>query len=109
VPASASERRAAEDLVHEAELDLAEALAAELGRQVRRPQPAALDLVLQRRVDAVERRLVEVGGDRLDRPDLLAHEGAHPFELLFELGLGREVPRHCLRRPQGRDRGRPTS
>ena len=29
-----------EDLVHEAELDLAEALAAELGSQVRRPQPA---------------------------------------------------------------------
>jgi hypothetical protein len=41
--------------VHEAELDLAEALAAELGRQVRGPQPAALDLLLQRRVDAVER------------------------------------------------------
>ena len=40
------ERRRAEDLVHEAELDLAEALAAELGRQVRRPQPALLDLLL---------------------------------------------------------------
>ena len=44
--------RRAQDLVHEAELDLAEALAAELGRQVRGPQPAALDLLLQRRVDA---------------------------------------------------------
>ena len=46
--------------MHEAELDLAEALPAELGRQVRGPQPAALDLLLQRRVDAVERRLVEL-------------------------------------------------
>jgi hypothetical protein len=95
------EGRRAEDLVHEAELDLAEALPAEVGRQMRRPQPAALDLVLQRRVDAVERRLVEVRDDRLDGPDLLAHEGAHPLQLLFELGLGREVPRHGFRRPQG--------
>jgi hypothetical protein len=47
-------RRRAEDLVHEPELDLAEALAAELGRQVRGPQPAGLDLLLQRRVDPVE-------------------------------------------------------
>ena len=37
-------RRRAEDLVHEPELDLAEALAAELGRQVRGPQPARADL-----------------------------------------------------------------
>ena len=98
------ERRRAQDLVHEAELDLAEALPAEVGRQVRGPQPAALDLLLQRRVDAVERRLVELGDDRLQRPDLLAHEGAHPVQLLFELGLGREVPRHAVRRPQSRSR-----
>jgi hypothetical protein len=35
--------------VHQPELDLAEALSAELGRQVRRPQAAPLDLVAQRR------------------------------------------------------------
>ena len=66
--------RRAEDLVHQPELDLAEALAAELGRQVRRPQPALLDRRLQRRVDAVELGLREAVLDRLDRPDLLADE-----------------------------------
>ena len=81
--------------MHEPELDLAEALAAELGVEVRGPQPAALDLLLQRRVDAVERVLVELVGDRLERPDLLADELAHPVELLLELGLGREIPRHA--------------
>ena len=68
------ERRGAEDLVHQPELDLAEALAAELGVEVRGPQPALLDALLQRRVDAVELRLVELADDRLERPDLLAHE-----------------------------------
>ena len=38
----------AEDLVHQAELDLAEAAAAHLRRQVGGPQALALDLVLQR-------------------------------------------------------------
>ena len=87
-----AERRGAEDLVHEAELDLAEALAAELGRQVRRPQAALAHLLLQRRQRAVELRTVEV--ERLQRPDLLADEAAHPVQLGLELGLGREVPRH---------------
>ena len=68
------ERRRAEDLVHQPELDLAEALAAELGVEVRGPQPARLDLLLQRRVDAVEPGLVELAARRLQRPDLLAHE-----------------------------------
>ena len=40
--------RGAEDLVHQTELDLAHALTAELGRQVRGPQAACLDLLLQR-------------------------------------------------------------
>ena len=40
-----------EDLVHQAELDLAEALPAELRVEVRRPQAALLDLLLQRRVE----------------------------------------------------------
>ena len=44
----------AEDLVHERELDLAEPLAAELGRQVGGPQPAALDLLLEGRDDLVQ-------------------------------------------------------
>ena len=50
------ERRRAEDLVHQAELDLAEALAAELGVEVRRPQAALAHLLLQRRDRAPEAR-----------------------------------------------------
>ena len=88
------EDRRAEDLVHQAELDLAEALTAELGRQVSRPEALLPDLLVQRRVDPIELGLADVVLDRLDRPDLLAHERAHPFELLFELRLGRKVPRH---------------
>ena len=80
--------------MHEAELDLAEALAAEVGRQVGGPQAALLDLLLQRLDRALEALLAELLEDRLDRPDLLAHELAHPVELLLELGLRREVPRH---------------
>ena len=89
------ERLRAEDLVHQAELDLAEALAAEVGRQVRRPQAALADLLLQRRDRALEAVLAELVEDRLERPDLLAHEVAHPVELLLELGLGGEVPGHA--------------
>ena len=43
------DRRGAEDLVHETQTDLSQALAAELRRQVRGPQPPRLDLLLQRR------------------------------------------------------------
>ena len=86
----------------QAELDLAEALAAELGRQVGGPQAALAHLLLQRRDRAHEAVLAELLEDGLDRPDLLAHEVAHPVELRLELGLGGEVPRHrtpILRRP----------
>ena len=80
--------------MHEPELDLAEALAAELRRQVRGPQPALLDALLQRRVDAVDLILVELVEDRLQRPDLLADELAHPVQLLLKLRIGREIPCH---------------
>ena len=60
------DRRRAEDLVHQRELDLAEALAAELGRQVRGPQPALLDLLLQRPEDRVE--IVVARGRRRSSP-----------------------------------------
>ena len=78
--------RGPEDLVHQPELDLAEALPAELGRQVRGPQAALLDLLLQRRVDAVEVGLVRRSSIVLDRPHLLAHELAHPLELASNSG-----------------------
>ena len=88
--------RGPEDLVHQPELDLAEALAAELGREVRGPQAALLDLLLQRRVDAIEVGLRQTVLDGLDRPHLFAHEGAHPLELALELGVGAEVPGHVI-------------
>jgi hypothetical protein len=43
-----------EDLVHQPELDLTVALAAELGIQVRGPQPLLLDLLLQRTCGALQ-------------------------------------------------------
>src|SRR3984893_4218064 len=88
------EERGPEDLVHQPELQLAEALAAELGVEVCGPQPALLDPLLQRSVDPVEPGLIELAHDRLQGPDLLAHELAHPVELLLKLRLRREIPRH---------------
>src|SRR5262249_30239632 len=85
--------RGALDLVHQAELHLAVALAAELWRKVGSPQLLALDLFLQRLDSAPEAGLVEIGD--FERIHLVAHETAHPFELLPELGLGREVPGHA--------------
>src|SRR5713101_4349029 len=84
--------RSAFDLVHEAELHLAVALAAQLGGEVRRPEPLLFDLFLQRPDGACEAALVHV--EDLERVDLFVHETAHPLELCLELGLGGEVPGH---------------
>jgi hypothetical protein len=78
--------------VHEPELDLAEALPAQLWVEVGGPQAALLDALLERRHRPVE--LVHREVERLQRPDLLADELAHPVEVLLELGLGREIPGH---------------
>ena len=88
-----------EDLVHQAQLHLAEPAAAHLRRQVGRPQALVLDLLLERRGDGDEalpplRRAPEVG-EGLEGHDLLADEAAHPVELRLELGLGGEVPGHA--------------
>ena len=53
-----------------------------------------LETIVSQLDQAAERRLAELAEDGLDRPDLLAHELAHPVQLRLELGLGREVPRH---------------
>ena len=88
----------AEDLVHQAELHLAEAAAAHLRRQVGGPQALALDLVLHRVGEALERRppfgRAPLLGQRLERDDLLPDERAHPVQLRLELGFGGEVPSH---------------
>src|SRR5699024_3718878 len=84
-----------QDLVHEAQLELTEAAAAQLRLQVCRPQALVLDLLL------------EAGGVRgvglrrevrdLERQDLIADEAPHPLQLRLELRVGREIPAHwCL-------------
>jgi hypothetical protein len=73
---------------------LAEALAAQVRRQMRRPQPALLHRRAQRVEDPLEVVVADLFGDRLDRVDLRADVLAHPLELLLELGLGREIPAH---------------
>ena len=88
------DRAGAEDLVHQPELDLAEPLAAELGIEVRRPQAALADLLGERRDRALEPVVAELVDQRLQRPDALAHELAHPVELLLKLGLCGEIPGH---------------
>ena len=81
--------------MHEPEAHLAEALPAELGRQVRRPQPALAHALLQRMQRAVQapasRSSVSSGqiSSRTKR--------RHPVELGLEGGLGAEVPRHGQR------------
>jgi hypothetical protein len=82
------ERRRAQDLVHEAELDLAEALPAQLLVEVRGPQPALLDLLAQRLHGAHHLVPLELVDESLERLDLLADERPHPVQMLLELGLG---------------------
>ena len=86
----------AEDLVQQAELDLAVALPAELGRQVGGPQAAGADLVLERLDRPLEAVHVELAAEeqRLDRPQPLADEAVRPLQLRRVLRVRREVPAH---------------
>ena len=92
-----AERVAAEDLVEQAELELAVAGTAELLVEEDRPQALVLDLVLQALDQRLDLRVLgadRVGEHVLERLDLLAAELLDPVELLLELGFGREVPGH---------------
>ena len=83
----------AEDLVHEAELDLAETASAELGRQVRRPEPLAPHLVLewrQERASAGFQLSVKVSSGKSSSRTKARIQAS----LLLELRLGLEVPGH---------------
>jgi hypothetical protein len=89
---------AAQHLVEQRQLQLAVPLATELGAQMGRPQVAAPYLLLER-VDDLAPRLVQrhvllVSPQQVERRDLLADELVGPVQLLLELGLGLEVPRH---------------
>ena len=85
-------RRLPEDLVHQPQPHLPEPHPPQLRRQVRRPQPLRLDLLLQR--PDQHPHLVVRQIQRLERVHLLPHEAAHPLQLLLELGFGREIPGH---------------
>jgi hypothetical protein len=85
-----------EDLVHQSELHLPPAAAAELRREVRGPHAASLHFLFQGGHDAGEGVAVVAPtiGERLERDDLLPHERLSPLELGLELGFGGEVPGH---------------
>src|SRR5581483_4835952 len=97
--------RAAEDLVEQCQLELAIALAAEVGAEVGGPQALLAHLFLQR-LDRLAPGTLElgellVGPHQVEGLDLLTHEGVGPVELLLELGIGLEVPPHVSTSPGG--------
>jgi hypothetical protein len=90
-------RVAAEDLVDQRQLELAEAGPAQLLVEEQGPQSAVLDLLLEppgQGLDLGVAGAQGVGEDRVERLDLLAAELLDPVELLLELGFGGEIPGH---------------
>jgi len=90
-------------LVHQAQLQLAIALAAEFGAEVTGPKALGLHLVLQG-LDKLLAAQGAMGGHAqvAEGFDLLAHEVLDPVELLLEFRIGLEVPGH--HRPPVRQR-----
>ncbi len=91
------EARAAEDLVHQGQLELAVARSAELRPQMAGPQLAALHLILKRADQVLVARVRDVVGaleQIVERLDLGADEVIDPVELLLELGVGFKIPGH---------------
>ena len=85
--------RAAEDFVHQRELDLAVTLAAEFGSEVTRPQPALLHFCLKRRNQLGAVRIGEVvrmADDEIERLDFFGDERVDPVEFALELRLSFE-------------------
>ena len=81
-----------DDLVHERQLHLSEALAAQFGAEVGRPETGVLDLGPQRFDDPQELGMREI--ERLERCQFIADERPHPGELLLELLFGGKIPGH---------------
>ncbi len=91
------EHRASEDFVHQGQLDLPVAGAAQFGAQMAGPETAILHLLLQRADELLVQRIVDVERalqDQVERLDLLADEGVDPGQLVGEIGVGLEVPGH---------------
>src|SRR5439155_16581706 len=92
-----TEGGAAEDLVHQRELDLSEAAPAQLGTEMAGPQPALPDDALQWPHQGLEVRRMNVPGTAqhmVERLDFVAHEAGDPVELDLKFGIGFEVPCH---------------
>ena len=90
--------RHAEDLVEQGQLDLAVALAAELGTQVGGPQVVVPHLLLHR-IDDGPQLIVQgmellVRVEDVERLDLVGDELACPVQLRLELRFGGEIPGH---------------
>src|SRR6267142_5090324 len=91
------ESRAAQDFVHQRELDLPIALPAKLWSEMTRPQFALAHLGLQRPHQLVSFRIanvVRMPEHVVERLNFLAHELIDPVEVLLELGLGFKIPTH---------------
>ena len=87
--------RSPQDLVQQRELDLAEALAAELGPQMRGPQSLVLHLLLQRPQDGHHLRVlfvVRIEGDQIERFEFFDHEFFDPVQLRLVVRICFEVP-----------------
>ncbi len=87
---------APDDLRHQGELQLAEPVPAELRIEERTPQSPGLHLRLEVALDRLPLLGGELVEDRFERYELAVDERPHPGELLFELGLGLEIPRHTV-------------
>ena len=85
--------RAAEDLVHQGEPELAEAAAAEVGIEMGGPQPARLDGVLQRLGHRFPLLFAHAQAHEVEQLDLGDHL-ADPLELALGFGVSAEVPCH---------------
>src|SRR5690606_41516300 len=103
---------AAEDLVEERELQLAEPGAAEVLVEEQRPEALVLHLLLERVDERLQLGVTRPGGareDEVERLDLVLAEVGHPVELLLELRIGGEVPCHASSLPSGPSPDRPCS
>ena len=91
--------RAADHLVQEGQVHLAEALPTLLGRQVGGVELLVLHLLAPLLEELSDRALWPTDVDhvveqRLDRLDLLGHEAIGPIESRLHVGVGAEVPCH---------------
>ena len=89
------------------ELDLAVPAATELRPEVRGPEAAPLDQLLQGRDELAADGIPEVlrmPHHEVDRLELIAHEAVHPVELSLISVVGLEVPGHRFPLVVGRHR-----